>query len=273
MQYKTMNQLLTKIKPGLRNLRQWLSNRAIPQEITRIRIQKKSAILFLGHLGLGDHIIYNGLMRELANKADELWCPVKRHNIASVRYMLNDLSDQLVIFPVDNDIQANRIADFCEKLGVQVERNGLHSPSWHDDYALQFDKNFYEMANIPFAYRWDRFSIPYNPSQGPEHDLYLKVMPKKPYAFVHDDVSRNLCIDTKRISKHLNIVRPTPGLSNVLFHWRKVIENADEIHCISSSFSQFIDSILPPNHAPAYLHRYARLDGTWSTFKNFTILD
>jgi hypothetical protein len=88
--------------------------------------------------------------------------------------------------------------------------------------------------------------------------------------FVHDDASRGLSIDEARLPRNVVPVRPRPGLTDVLFHYRKVIEGA-EVHCISSSFAQYLECV--PSGRPQYLHRYPRHDGTWSTWHNFQGLE
>ena len=54
------------------------------------------------HLGLGDHIICNGLVRLLTKneKTYGLFC--KEHNVKSVSFMFRDIKN-LSIIPVNND--------------------------------------------------------------------------------------------------------------------------------------------------------------------------
>ena len=65
-----------------------------------------SNLFFRGHLGLGDHIVCNGLFRVLHEKHDKSIIPVKRHNRHSVERMFQDLSN-VVVVPVINDFEAD----------------------------------------------------------------------------------------------------------------------------------------------------------------------
>ena len=58
------------------------------------------------HLGLGDHIICNGLVRSLVTTEDYYRLIVKEHNLGSVQFMYRDLKN-LECVPVKNDLEAN----------------------------------------------------------------------------------------------------------------------------------------------------------------------
>ena len=45
------------------------------------------------HLGLGDHIICNGLIRNLINYDDKYFMFIKQHNLVSVKFMFRDLKN------------------------------------------------------------------------------------------------------------------------------------------------------------------------------------
>lgn len=189
------------------------------------------------HLGLGDHIICNGLVRELSKKLEvDMYIPCKKHNFESVEYMYRD-SDRITVVAVANDREANALCKNKEhiKIGfshaVLIENNKI---------GRSFDETFYNIANIPFEKRWDSFHM--KRDRPAEKKLYKKLNPEnKKYVFVHDDPSRDINIDYDFDGKF--VIRPDKSYSNVIFHYAKIIENADEIHCIDSSFKSFADSL------------------------------
>ena len=60
-------------------------------------------IFLCHHLGLGDHIITNGLTRELLNTCDIINYPVKYHNVVNVMRMFEDVDHKINFLPVSGD--------------------------------------------------------------------------------------------------------------------------------------------------------------------------
>jgi hypothetical protein len=220
------------------------------------------------HLGLGDNIICNGIVRTLYPSFKILVLPVKAENVVAVRWMFGDLPN-IRILPVKEADEPGLVADAFDRAGARSIRIGLFDPRWREEMLSYFDAAFYELAGIPFEARWAAFKVPRD--VGAEERVFQAVAPAGPYIFVHDDADRGFGIDEQRLPRNLARVRPRRGLTDVLFHYRKVIEGAAEVHCISSSFAHFLECA--PSGRPQFLHRYPREDGTWSTWRNFQVLE
>ena len=183
-------------------------------------------MLYIHHnLGLGDHIIYNGIVREYAkNGKVGLFC--KAHNIPSVRFMYRDIDVEVI--DVDG-IDSTNIKDYYLRLEITGESPTEHSGAFNDI--------FYNMAGIDPAKKWELFHV--------ERDLELEerifseygVGPYE-YVFVHDDKKRKLNLDVDGI-------RPIVGLTENIFGYCKLIEMAKEVHCISSSFLWLTEMMFP----------------------------
>ena len=120
---------------------------------------------------------------------------------------------------------------------------------------LAIDEIFYEMAEVPFDNKWDEFFVERNLEREKQvfNELGLKDGDK--YAFVHDDSRRKI----SKNKPNLKIIKPdNPDYS--IFDFLYTIENAEEIHCINSSFSCLIEcmQIKAPKMV---LHQYARAEG------------
>jgi hypothetical protein len=194
--------------------------------------------------------------------------PVKEENAPAVRWMFGDLPNIRIVI-VKEAYDPGLVADAFERAGATAIRVGASNPLWRDEMNMHFDSGFYEQAGVPFDERWAGFDVPR--SLDAETGLFRAIAPAEPYIFVHDDASRGFSIDDARLPRDIIRVRPRPGLTDVLFHYRKVIESAVEVHCISSSFAHYLECL--PSGRPQYLHRYPRLDGTWSTWHNFQVLE
>lgn len=189
-------------------------------------------IIYIHHnLGLGDHVICNGLVREFSKNYNNVFLFSKHHNYENVKFMYRDLDNLTIIR--GNDLDAvNYITN--NKLQNQYLRIG-HVKGYN------FDESFYRQVNIDFEKRWDSFFI--------ERDTKSEEIPfnelnpnNKPYALIHnigsDGIDR---IDYSKIDSTLKQI--TIPKKYGFFDFIKLIENATEIHCIDSSFIHLVNSL------------------------------
>lgn len=94
----------------------------------------------------------------------------------------------------------------------------------------------YELSGVPLS---ELRNLKYERDEQKESDLYEKLHPVKPYKLVHRASDYGGAIDVTGDS----IVEFTPVEGFTIFDWRKVIEQADEIHCIDSSLLNFVDRL------------------------------
>jgi hypothetical protein len=197
------------------------------------------------HLGLGDHIICNGLLRDLARRHGRVFTFVKPHNYESVRAMTAGANINAI---VAGDAEAMELLSWMVPQGFKVIGHT------HLDRSLGFDKSFYQNAGLPFERRWIGFDG--IRSKMRESDLIDKIKLPSEFVFVHDDVSRGYVIDDSQVTQ-LPVVRPLPGLTANIFDWMGVIERAKSVHLIESSFAFMVDSF-PFMDKEIVLHRYVR---------------
>jgi hypothetical protein len=206
------------------------------------------------HLGLGDIIICNGLIREVCKIKPHVTIFCKPRYEQSVKYMLRDLQNLSILIKDDYDIQLF-LSNVPSQQKYWVGFNNL------DKYSnkFTFDEKFYKQIGLNFQKRWSSFYVDRDLTL--ENFYYKKLAPKQPYAFVHDDSSRGHNIDNNLISKELLIFRP-PVIPNI-FGYCKIIEQSSEIHCMDSCFKVMIDSIFPNKNG--LYHHINMLQGTTKT--------
>ena len=204
------------------------------------------------HLGLGDLILCNGLIRYLisienTSKKNFLIC--KNSNLKSARFMYRDVKNLRII-------GINEKKDEKEEVSLVLKKFANRAVNYikigHDFYVpTEFlninnkgnrwpcDIIFYKQFNIPFKFRYTKSFWKRNLAS--EKKLFNKLTNKKKYAFVHDDVSRGLNIDDKYISNNLKIIRNNNN--ELIFDYGLLLENADEIHVMESSFRQLMETL------------------------------
>jgi hypothetical protein len=214
------------------------------------------------HLGLGDHIICNGLVRTLLNLnvRDEYSLFVKKHNEVSVKFMYNDLTN-LKTISVNSDncvrefICKNKIAD------SDLLICGFNDPS----EEVSWDELFYFQHNVDFKNRWDKFKVKRNFVS--ENSLYKQLNPNnEEYILIHSKGSDNIerinydCISTP--FKKIFVEKHTDNI----FDYLTLIELANEIHCVTSSFHVLVDSLSLNNKL--FLHTVLKSRGFSHKLKN-----
>ena len=210
------------------------------------------------HLGLGDHLICNGLYRQVARKHTLCFLVVSWHNRDSVRRMLKDVKNILVLAApsVDALVFQSNVRRVFELLGCAIVRLGFFGTGFLEkSSSMKFDENFYLQAGIDFQMRWSSFAV----TRNAKRELWVcdqyGVVPGK-YIFLHEDRGRGYTIDRSRVRKDLPIVTPRDDGSISFFDYLLLIELSGEIHCIESSFAALIESLEVAQ--PKFAHRYAR---------------
>ena len=202
-----------------------------------------NSIFIRTHLGLGDALIQNGLVRILASN-DRVVFPAKIHNFESVKFMFRDLPNVEVV-SVRDDVEAELLSE----AEASVLRLGLFSLT--EPLESAWDRQMYRQARVPFDCRWEAFQV-----HRDRQDEYP--VPRTNYVFLHDDYERGFCIDESRLPSDVYRIRPErPNSLNTIFGWLPLIVEASEIHCIDSCFAILVDSI-PTKAIRLVLHDYAR---------------
>ena len=222
------------------------------------------------HLGLGDHIICNGLVRSLVSTKGNVTLFVKNNNLPRVQRMYDD-EPRIHLVSVPTGVDEYSFVDaHVYSNGGKLLRVGFDqlqkSPS------MNFDQVFYIYAGVPYSHRWDRFFIRRDPNE--EERVLRKLNPTgEPYVFVHDDPSRGFSF-TPLNPNGFRVIRN--DVSEDIFSMIGVLENASEIHCMESSFRCLIEH-LPNVNCPLFLHTNVRTDWHGETIvsgnrKNWTIV-
>jgi hypothetical protein len=209
-----------------------------------------SDIFIYQHLGLGDHIVCNGVVRELVKKHNRTCLLVKEHNFISVSSMFKDLDMSYIVVKDDATAHAyitNTKIDTLFKIGHEKL-----------DLKKNFDRSFYEESGIEFEKRWSSWYIPRDLNR--EQQLFNHFgLKENEYIFVHDDA--RFPIKNELLPNNLPIVKPILGVTPNIFDYLTILEKAKEIHCIASTFMFIIDSINTCDKI--VVHRYQRSGPTW----------
>ena len=231
-------------------------------------------IFIYQHLGLGDMIINNALIRYLIKinpKTNFFLIFCKKMHIKSIKFMFRDLK-KIKIVAISDDQKKEKLE--VNKYLKNYKSNYELIKIGHDFYLptknLNPDKNnpwhcttiFYKQFGLPFDYNlknsfWKR-------NYKNEKKLFNRLIKNpKNYVFIHDDIKRGLKINTNKFSKDIEIIKNDE--KNLIFDYGLILENAKEIHLIESSFRQLSDA-LKLKTKKLYLYKDERTDYSMSLY-------
>jgi len=182
------------------------------------------------HLGLGDNIVCNGMIRKISESYPdyEIHCASKSHNFENVHFMFRDNSKIKVLEMDDNGVQ-----DHLSKNKYDIFVN-CSLPSYQN-YINHGDDSFYLQIQMDPSVKKQYFYLERDFNS--ELDLYKKLTDEigtEDYIFIHEKPNENKLVDRNKIRNDLKIITAKPEYK--IFDFLTIIERAKEVHVISSCF-------------------------------------
>ena len=202
-------------------------------------------------MGLGDHLLCFGLIKELNKQYDVINLFCKNEYFDSVSFLYKN-EKNINIIPLNESEIVGFLSN--KNLNYQTDciRLGFES-SAQLQHIMSFDEAFYHIKNVDFSKKYENFSIIRDYTK--EKEVFEKYgLTEGEYIFVHDDKERGFNIQIKGD----NVIRPNGSVTNNIFDNLYLIENAKEIHCMDSCFFIMIDFLI--NHPKMFYHKNTRGD-------------
>lgn len=227
-------------------------------------IDRASLFYIIGHLGLGDHLLCNAIVRHFAKIHEAVVVPCYHHNKGAVCWMFSDLKNVSAQAVTAEELHAMS-GNYGEYQGVRLGHYKFNPAPFFGPVfdPLKFDQEFYGHADLPFELRWSGFKLPYI---GESAIAAWSRFPSHYSIIVHHDPERGFEMkwgDNKprtEINKNWDLNSSAACLMQ-----------AEEIHVINSSMLILADSI-PTKAKRLVLHHYARPTTFPALKKNWEIL-
>ncbi len=211
---------------------------------TIYKIDKLSAktIVIHHHLGLGDIIICNGLVNYLSGKFEKIILPIYENYYEQVCYLYIE-NPKIEVIQIQNDSEIYNRFKKNQVLRIGFEKN-----------FGKFNTSFYKQLNIPYSVSFNFFQLPRDDKKESELMNHLMQVYKieKNYRLVHRSSSYgqvNLQIDDSLPTIY---IEKDSDIFNNIFLYAKLIEGAQEIHCIDSSILHLVERV--PTKASLFFH-------------------
>ena len=216
------------------------------------------------HLDLGDHFDCNGMVRYFLKESpfDKVAVFCKDSNFSVVEQMYSD-NENIQIIQLKSDpnlygkFDANEYSQVAEIVGekaavVSTFPQIIDSYNKNEQTLLVLGHNFhvgaegkncweifYDQVNIPYKIRKDSFYVGRDTKE--ESRYFHKKNPNgEPFIFIHEDKERGFEIDRKHLTNKNCLVIENDTSENI-FNFIKILEEAEEIHCMESSFKTLVD--------------------------------
>ena len=205
------------------------------------------------HQGLGDHFVCNGLIRTFCNVPAHVELILQEKNSPTLMFMFRDLKNLTYIIHEHYGITIDYMKENNDIFKVGFDYRGSE---------MTFDKWFYESAGIDFKKRFSEYYVERDYEREKEFSKKFEI--DGDYIFLHEGGSSgSSIIDRDKIEFKLPIIKAEIGLTDNIFDYSSIIENAKEVHCVDSSFLFLIDSL--NNKGKLFSHRYTKYLSSFDT--------
>ena len=229
------------------------------------------------HLGLGDHISCNGIVRTiLKRKKNNLILVFCKNNLFKmVNFMYRD-EKRIKLIPIKTTNNSEK--EFSTKIEKYIKNlsknskiirigfsdfNLIYNKFYSYKNPITYDMVFYKQLKIPYH---KRFTECYWKRDYKEEERVFKKLVKKKnkkYAFVHDDISAGYKIDHSFVTPGLEIIQNDKKEN--IFNMAKVIELADEIHLMESSIRNMAETLkIKSKNINLYIWRRRKISPIYS---------
>jgi len=190
-------------------------------------------IFFKHHLGMGDAIVHNGMVRKYLQEHPgiQIFIPSKIHNLKNVIYMYRDCPSISVLGFSDDGImeQYLKITQFDKIISTHYSDN---NPFDYDTYC---DDLFYRIIQMSPAVKKTHFFVQRDSEI--EAKVYDELVGSKgiiDYIFIHEKEESSILLNRDKLLPKLPIVIADSKYG--IFELLKVIEMAKRVDLVSSSF-------------------------------------
>lgn len=217
-------------------------------------------LFFIGPMSLGDAFIMNGIAHYFGDQCEELHIPCLPQYYDTIQTLYQDHS-HIKVVPLlpyhqgeNQYVETHKLSRILRNSIYTIMIDGISVP-------VAFDQQYYDFYNLSYSLRYKNFRLP-KFIDGAE-ELYNQLSKDGPYALVHNKMSTHpngvdLNLNQFRLEKGsppLKIIEIDETLDGRnLLRWVKLIRNATEIHCISSSFWNLVDNMFDQTKATLFFH-------------------
>ena len=211
----------------------------------------------MGPMSLGDSFVLCGMVNHYADRCNELHVPADPKFYKTIKTLYQD-HPNICVVAMPQDWHSEDLYVERHQLSRILRIDLVHSIIKNFDITPMWDIQLYSNYELSFGLRYSNFRLPKH-IEGSE-ELYNELCGGEPYILIHrysndfpDGAPIN--IPAFRAAGNLpdyRVIEIRDGITDNMMQYVKLIENAQEIHCIPSSFHCLVDSV--PTKARLFFH-------------------
>jgi hypothetical protein len=199
---------------------------------------------------LGDCFVLSGIIHYYAEKTKELHVPAYPVYYKTIQTLYQDYKN-IIVVSISNAEEEEEYVNskkLSKILGGRVYGELIRGLYIH----TLWDQQLYANHELPFSLRYKNFKLPKYING--EEELYQKLSNNEPYVLVHrytGDHPQGIPISIENFRSAngmtpIKIIDIDHTITDNMMQYVKLIKNAEEIHCVASSFHCLVDSIDTP---------------------------
>lgn len=204
-------------------------------------------VCIVPHLGLGDMIILNGMVRVACRVHDEVMLVAKKSYVNSLRCLFGSIPNLRLKFVEEcHELCANdwRLVRDIQAMGYELLPVGVHSQKndWRDLDPV-WSHAMYRQVGLDPNLMYAEFRVFRNPDSEALMLHLVRSAVGQAYVVVHDDPRRGYVIDRTCLPRGLPVVHVDDPRwrSDNIFDYAQVIDNAVQFHGFDSCFMLMAD--------------------------------
>ena len=231
-------------------------------------------MFFIGYMSLGDNFVLTGIAHYYADRCNELHIPVNPEHFETMYTLYQDHPHIKVISTASYNDENEYV--FKNGLGRVMRTEYLSWPIRNYKLVPMWDLQLYSNYELSYGLRYSNFRLPKNIKGSDE--LYEKLSGGEPYALVHrytGNHPQGLPINIPAFREMNNlppikIIEIEEGITDNMMQYVKLIQNAQEIHVVPSSFHCLVDGV--DTNAKLFFHDIREktamsVNSAWNNFK------
>ena len=247
-----------------------------------IKVMEK--LYLVSPLYLGDAFVINALVHRWAAQAHEVHVPTLPVYVATVQCLYAHVPNVKVVPYLGADHEQEYIRSHALQVINFRTLYEMHQlPIKHHDspvsVPVNWDRQIYEYFDVPYSVRYREFQLPATIPH--TEQVFEKLNPtQEPYVLWHgesDTMIHKCGINLHAWRQHIGapdykVIHIQPGVTANLLSYMKLIEHAQEIHCIPSAFHALVDSVTHKTSAKLFfhdvkLHTIMQVNSRWNSWR------
>jgi len=236
-------------------------------------------LFFIGPMSLGDSIVTSGIANYYWDRCIELHYPAKPQYFKTLKTLFQD-HPNIKVIPIDGYDMENEYVSHHQL--SRIMRTGFETHNIKNfEIVPMWDMQLYANYGLSFDLRYKNFRLPKN-IEGSE-ELYQNLSGGEPYILVHRYTGHHpqgipINVPSFREMQNLSpikIIEIEENITDNMMHYVKLIQNAEEIHVVPSSFHCLVDSM--DTKAKLFFHDAREktsmfINSSWNT-KHWTVVN